>query len=138
MIKYVSLSIAAASVALASPPLFAQDADGKPQTNYELRYIKLAPGAAMRWAELSERYWVPAWEKAGLPPIEVHWLTEGEYDVLLPMAYPDGKSSFDEDMPRFYAALAEVAGSEKRANELRAEMTALVEGVKYAHSHTHP
>ncbi len=145
MIKKIAFSLAAASMALTAAPAMSQD-DAEyveqPRTTWELRFIDLAPGAEGDFLDRMDKYFNPAREKAGMKPITVHYLHNGQYDMLLVLDMPGGMATFDthrnDTRVAFQAALLEIAGSEEALAKMREEGDKLVEGTRSIYSHSHP
>ncbi|MFN2100884.1 hypothetical protein [Altererythrobacter sp. MF3-039] len=142
MIKKIAFSLAAASMAFTAAPVIAQDGEEEVRTTWELRFIDLAPGAEGEFLERTEKYYNPAREAAGMKPVQIHYLHNGDYDLLLVMDMPDGMASFDtHDSARrttYRAALEEAAGGEEALKQLNESGRDLVEGTKSIFSHSHP
>jgi hypothetical protein len=88
-------SIAAASVAFTAAPVTAQDEPEEARTTYTVEFLRFAPDKAETWTEMREKYWVPAAKAAGLPVPTVHWMMDGEWDLMVIREIPRGMASFD-------------------------------------------
>ncbi len=145
MIKKFAISLAAASMALTAAPAIAQD-DGEyveaPRTTWELRFIDLAPGAEGEFLDRMEKYFNPAREKAGMKPVKVHYLHNGQYDMLLVLDMPDGMATFDthrsDRRVAFQEALSGMFENDEARDKFFKEGEKLVEGTRSIFSHTHP
>ncbi len=142
MIRKLTFALAATASAFSAAPVIAQDSTEQARTTYELRFIDLAPGAEGRWMELVDKYYAPARAAVGLPPINVHFMMTGDYDLLLPIVMPRGMAAFDShsnpDGQALNKAFIQLAGGEENAKKIREEMGTLVERTKSVYSHTHP
>lgn len=123
-------------------PAFAQDEPEQARTTYMVILLKLAPDAGDRWSEIMDKYYAPAAKAAGLPATQVHWLMDGNWDLMLLRPLPRGMATLDThaspERKAFEAALAKIAGGEDAAKKLGEENDKLVtESVRYF-SHTHP
>ena len=142
MPRLVKSTLAAFSLACLSGPALAQDEPEEPRTTYQLTYLKFAPGAADRWTEMMDKYYGPAAAAAGQPATQVHWLMDGEWDILLVRPMARGMASIDAhtgpERKAYEAALQKIAGSEAAATKLNAENDKLIAGSMRLYSHTHP
>lgn len=146
MIKKITASLAAASLAFSALPAFAQDAEEEyveePRTTWELRFIDLTPGSEGAFLDQLNNYFNPAREKAGMKPVEVHFLHNGQYNLLMVMEMPGGMAMFDthrnETGMAFQAALLEIAGSEEELEKIFEAGDKLVKDTRSIYSHTHP
>lgn len=142
--KLIAGALALASLTALGPavPAFAQDAPDEARTTYMVILLKLAPGADERWTEMQSKYYEPAAKAAGLPATQVHWLMDGDWDLMLLRPLPRGMATLDTHNPperkAFMTALAKIAGGEEAAKKLNEENRTLVsKSVRYF-SHTHP
>lgn len=144
MIKKITFSLAAASMAFTAAPAMAQDDEEyveEPRTTWELRFIDLSPGSEGAFLERSETF-NAARVKAGMKPVKIHFLHNGKYDLLLVLDMPDGMATFDthaSDRRRtFRSAMEEALGGEEALNTFYEEGNKLVEDTMSIFSHTHP
>ncbi len=142
MIRTLTRGIAAASLMLVAAPTIAQEEPEQARTTYELRFIDLSPGSEGAFLERLDKYFNPAREAAGMQPAQVHFLHNGDYDLLLVLDMPGGMGTFDTHAPAtglaFRAALLELAGSEEALEKLNKDGSDLVSKTKSIYSHTHP
>lgn len=141
MFKTIATAFAASTLAFAALPASAQDEE-PPRTTYSITFLKFDAGGADKWAEMNDKYWAPANAKAGLPAQTVHWMIDGEYDLMVVREIPRGMAAFDThtspERKAWYAAYVEIAGGEEAAKKLDAENQGLVKASKRFFSHTHP
>jgi len=141
MFKTIATTLAATTLAFAALPASAQDAE-QPRTTYSITFLKFEGDGADKWAELNDKYWAPAAEKAGLPPQTVHWMIDGEYDLMVVREIPRGMASFDThaspERKAWHDAYVEIVGGEEAVEKLEAENEGLVKDSKRFFSHTHP
>lgn len=142
MTRHFKTMIAAAALASAAMPALAQDEPEEPRTTYQLTYLKFAPGAAERWTEMMDKYYAPTAAAAGLPATQVHWLMDGEWDILLVRPMKRGMATIDAhtgpERKAYEAAFAKTAGGEEAAKKLNAENEKLIASSMRLYSHTHP
>ena len=123
-------------------PVMAQDAPEEPRSTYQITLLKFAPGAADRGNEMMEKYYVPAAAAAGLPAPQVHWMMDGEWDIMLVRPVMRGMAAYDAhtgpERKAYEAAFLKIAGSEDMAKKLNAENDKLIAGSARYFSHTHP
>jgi hypothetical protein len=135
-------TILAAALAFASAPAAAQDAPEEARTTYQITFLKFAPGADDRWTEMSDKYYAPAAKAAGLPETQVHWLMDGEWDIMLVRPMKRGMATIDAhtgpERKAYDAAFARIAGSEEAAKTLNEENGKLIAQSARFYSHTHP
>lgn len=140
--KTLIAAAALASVAVTAMPAIAQDAPEEARTTYQLTYLKFAPNAAERWTEMMDKYYAPANAAAGLPATQVHWLMDGEWDILLVRPMPRGMATIDAhtgpERKSYEAAFARTVGGEAAAKALNEENEKLIAGSMRLYSHTHP
>ena len=117
-----------ASLAFALPA-FGQDDDGGPITQgvdaayIQATAVKFKPGKRERAMEIIAEYFVPASEKAGLagPHLVLHMQT-GRWDMVIIWNMEGGMADLEwyrsEDDIKWLAALAEIAGGEKKGEAL--------------------
>ena len=141
MIRTIKALAALGAVGLLASPAIAQQEE-EARTTYEVRFLDLAPGADNEWAEMLEKHYAPARAAAGLPPVQVHWLVTGPWDIMLLLEMPDGMASMDTHNPAsgaaFRKALLAQEGSEEAVRALNEKSRKLVERVQSYYSHTHP
>lgn len=128
LISRGSVLAAMASLAFALPA-FGQDDDGGPITQGEdaayvqATAVKFKPGKRERAMEIIAEYFVPASEKAGLagPHLVLHMQT-GRWDMVIIWDMEGGMADLEwyrtEDDIKWLAALAEIAGGEKKGEAL--------------------
>lgn len=142
MIRQISILAAAGALAFASAPAAAQDAPEEARSTYQITMLKFAPGSDERWAELTDKYFAPAAKAAGLPATQVHWMVDGEWDIMLIRPMSRGMSTIDAhtgpERKAFESAFAKIAGSDDAAKKLNAENAKLVAQSARFYSHTHP
>lgn len=133
---------AAAAITLATVPAVAQDAPEEPRSTYQVTFLKFAPGAADRWSEMESKYYIPAAKAAGLPDTQVHWMMDGQWDIMMVRPMPRGMSTIDAhtgpERKAFEAAFVKIAGSEDAAKKLNQEADKLVSDSARFYTHTHP
>ncbi len=141
---FTTLALAAACALTVVPATaaFAQDEPEEARTTYQITMLKFAPGAADRWSEMEEKYYIPAAKAAGLPSTQVHWLIDGPYDIMLVRPMTRGMATIDAhtgpERKAFEAAFEKIAGSKDAAEKLNAESDKLISGSARYYSHTHP
>lgn len=141
---FTTLALAAACAFAAAPATvaFAQDAPEEARTTYQITLLKFAPGADDRWNEMQTKYYGPAAKAAGLPETQVHWLMDGEWDIMLMRPMRRGLAAMDAhtspERKAFEAAFEKIAGSEDAAKKLNAESDKLIAASARYYSHTHP
>lgn len=142
MFKTITTALAATTLAFAAFPAAAQDEAEEARTTYSITFLKFDGDGANKWAELEEKYWAPAAEKAGLPAQTVHWMMDGDYDLMVVREIPRGLASFDThaspERKAWYDAYVEIVGGEEAVKKLEAENEGLVKDSKRFFSHTHP
>ncbi len=141
MIRKIALGLAAATTFAFAVPAIAQDEE-EPRTTYEIRFVDIAPGKQQEWFELAQKHFMPAREAAGLPPVSIHWLMTGDYDIMMLMPMPGGMATMDTHNPAdgqaMWKALVAQEGSEDAVNALFAKASELTLKSKSLYSHTHP
>ena len=141
---FTSLALAAACALAVAPATmaFAQDAPEEARTTYQITFLKFAPGASERWNEMQTKYYEPAAKAAGLPQTQVHWLMDGEWDIMLVRQMRRGMAAIDAhtgpERKAFEASFQTIAGSEDAAKKLNEESDRLIAGSSRFYSHTHP
>lgn len=142
MTRHLKTMLAAAALASLAVPAVAQDEPEEPRTTYQITMLKFAPGAGDRWNEMMEKYHAPAAAAAGLPATQVHWLMDGQWDIMLVRPVPRGLAAFDAhtgpERKAYEAAFARIAGGEDAAKKLNAENEKLIANSMRLYSHTHP
>lgn len=142
MIRMFLGSIAAASLALVAAPAIAQDEPEPPRTTYSVEFLRLAPGKEDTWTEMNEKYWEPAAKAAGLPAAQVHWMMDGQWDLMIVQEIPRGMAAFDThaspERKRFREEFLKLVGGEEAAKALREKNGELVQSSQRFFSHTHP
>jgi len=83
MKRMILSSIAAASLAFTAAPVTAQDEPEEARTTCTVEFLRFAPNKAETWTEMREKYWFPAAKAAGLPVPTVHWMMDGEWDLMV-------------------------------------------------------
>ena len=143
MIKKFAFGIAAATLAFTALPAMAQDEAEPPRTTYSINFLKFATNEdADKWSELNDKYWAPAAEAAGLPAQTVHWMLDGEYQLMVIRPLPGGMASFDThgspERKAWLDAYTKIAGGEAARDKLEEDNKGLVIDGKRFFSHTHP
>lgn len=142
MTRFLKSTVAALSIAALSVPALAQDEPEEARTTYQITFLKFAPGADERWNEMMEKYYAPTAKAAGLPATEVHWMMDGEWDIMLVRQMPRGLTALDSHNPpertAFETAFLRTAGSEDAAKKLNEENDKLVVDSMRFYTHTHP
>lgn len=142
MTRHLKTMIAAAALASLAMPAMAQDEPEEPRTTYQITMLKFAPGAAARWNEMMEKYYGPSAAAAGLPATQVHWMMDGEWDIMLVRPIARGLATFDAhtgpERKAYEAAFAKTAGGEEAAKKLNEENDKLIADYARYYSHTHP
>lgn len=142
MSRLIKSTLAALSIACLSVPALAQSEPEEARTTYQVTFLKFAPGASDRWTEMMEKTYAPAAEAAGQPATEVHWLMDGEWDIMLIRPMPAGLTALDSHNPpgrvAFEKAMLMIAGSEDAMKKLNAENDKLIANSQRFYSHTHP
>ena len=135
----------AAACALAFAPVsaaYAQDEPEEARSTFQITYLKFAPGADDRWTEMSDKYFVPAAKAAGLPATQIHWMMDGQWDIMLVRPMKRGMGTIDAhtgpERKAYEAALERIAGSADADKALNAENAKLVVESPRFYSHTHP
>ena len=135
-------AIAALSVTCLSVPALAQGEPEEARTTYQVTFLKFAPGADERWNEMMEKYYLPTARAAGQPPAQVHWLMDGEWDIMLVREMPRGMATIDAHNPpertAYEKAFLKTAGSEAMAKTLNEENDKLIASSMRFYTHTHP
>ena len=142
MIRTLMGGIAAASLAMTAVPAFAQDETEEARTTYMIEFLRFAPDKEDKWNEMNEKYWNPAAEAAGLPVPTVHWLVDGEWNLMVVRELPRGLASFDThaspERDRWREEYHKLVGGEEAAKAMHEENGQLIEASKRIFSHTHP
>lgn len=142
MTRLLKSTIAALSVACLSAPVLAQGEPEEARTTYQVTFLKFAPGADERWNEMMEKYYVPTAKAAGEKATQVHWLMDGEWDIMLVREMPRGMATIDAHNPpertAYEKALHKIAGSEAMAKTLNDENDKLIASSTRFYTHTHP
>lgn len=142
MIRILFGSIAAASLAITAAPAIAQDEPEQARTSYSVEFLRFAPGKADKWTEMNDKYWTPAAKAAGLPVPTVHWMMDGDWDLMIVREMPRGLASLDThaspERDRFRQEFLKLVGGEEAAKAMREENGELVQASKRFFSHTHP
>lgn len=140
--KTMIAAAAFASLAVPAMPAVAQDEPEEARTTYQITLLKFAPGAAERWNEMEAKYYAPSAAAAGLPATQVHWLMDGEWDIMLIRPMSRGMATVDAhtgpERKAFEAAFLKMAGSEDAVKKLNAENDKLIANYARYYSHTHP
>ncbi len=141
---FTSIALAAACTLAFVPAttLQAQDAPEEARTTYQITFLKFAPGADERWNEMMEKYDAPAAKAAGLPATQVHWLMDGEWNIMLVRPLARGMATIDAhtgpERKAYEAAFLKLAGSKEAEKKLNDESAKLVSSSMRFYSHTHP
>lgn len=142
MFKTIAASIAATALAFTAVPAMAQDEPEEPRTTYSIEFLRFAPGKDGKWTEMQEKYFAPAAEAAGLPAATVHWLVDGQWDLMVVREMPRGMSMLDThaspERMAWRDAYWELAGGEEAAKKMEEEAGTLIESSMQFYSHTHP
>jgi hypothetical protein len=135
-------TIAALSVACLSVPALAQGEPEEARTTYQVTFLKFAPGADDRWTEMMDKYYIPTAAAAGERATQVHWLMDGEWDIMLVREMPRGMAMIDSHNPpertAYEKAFLKTAGSEAMAKKLNEESDQLIASSMRFYTHTHP
>lgn len=141
MIRTIARGLAVASLAFVAVPAIAQDAE-EPRTTYSITFLKFDGDGADKWAELNDKYWAPAAKAAGLPVETVHWMLDGDYDLMVVREIPRGMAAYDThnspERKAWREAYVKLVGGEDAVKKLEADNAGLVKDSKRFFSHTHP
>ncbi|HSM52915.1 MAG TPA: hypothetical protein VK839_01885 [Erythrobacter sp.] len=141
MIRKLTIALAAASFAFTAAPAISQDNE-QPRTTYSIEFLRFAPDKADTWTEMNDKYWAPAAKNAGLKPAQVHWLMDGEWDLMVVREIPRGLAAFDThaspERAAWQAEFLKLVGGEEAAKKMREEQGQLIDASMRFFSHTHP
>lgn len=142
MKRIILSSIATASLAFTAAPVTAQNEPEEARTTYTVEFLRFEPDKAETWTEMREKYWVPAAKAAGLPVPTVHWMMDGEWDLMVIREIPRGMASFDRhgspEGERWNEEFLKLVGGEEAAAALRGKNGQLIEASASYFTHTHP
>lgn len=142
MTRKFTSTIAALLIAGLAGPALAQAEPEEARTTYQVTFLKFAPGADDRWSEILDKNYAPARKAAGLPQTQVHWMMDGQWDIMLVTLLPRGMATIDAHNPpergAVRKALVAQLGSEAAATALDAENDKLIANSMRVYTHTHP
>ena len=142
MKRMILSSIAAASLACTAAPVNAQDEPEEARTTCTVEFLRFAPNKAETWTEMREKYWFPAAKAAGLPVPTVHWMMDGEWDLMVIREIPRGMAPFDRhgspEGERWNEEFLKLVGGEEATAALREKNGQLIEASARYFTHTHP
>jgi len=142
MKKLCIAALAACSLGFTAIPAAAQEEE-QARTTYRVMAIDVKSGSAGRWEEIMMETVIPAYEAAGLPTPQLHWvMVNGDWDYMVVVEMPDGMAAFDSHNPpgrtALFASMVESLGSEEAVQELFSELNGLEEDSVTLYTHTHP
>lgn len=142
MIRTLFGSVAALSFAMTSVPAISQEVPEPERTTYSVEFLRFVDGKEDAWVEMREKYWIPAAEAAGLPIPTVHWMMDGEWDLMVVRELPRGLAALDAhsnpEGERWNAEFLKLVGGEDAAKALSEKNGQLIEASARFLTHTHP
>jgi len=142
MIRTIFGGIAAATLAITAVPAIAQEEAEEERTTYSVEFLRFADGKEAAWLEMREKYWIPATNAAGQSLPQVHWVMDGEWDLMVVREIQGGLASLDThnnpNRARWYAEFLKLVGGEDAAKALREKNGQLIEASTRFLTHTHP
>ncbi|GMN03434.1 hypothetical protein [Erythrobacter sp. MTPC3] len=142
MMRTLMGGVAIATIAMSAAPAAAQEEAEEARTTYSVEFVRFADGKEETWAEMREKYWVPAAKAAGLPVPTVHWMMDGEWDLMIVREMPRGLASLDAhnvpERTRWTEEYHKLVGGEDAAKALEEENGDLIEAQTRFLTHTHP
>lgn len=143
MMKMYKAALAAASIALLSTPVVAQDEAEEERSTWRIAMIDVSDDGMERWQEIMLDHVVPAYASAGLPVPQLHWtMMNDDYDMIVIVEIPGGMATFDSHNPpartALWAAMVEQEGSAEAASALFDELDSLEDGSTSTITHSHP
>lgn len=141
MFRKVSILAATAAFAASAVPVSSQDAE-PPRTTYRIEFMNFEPGGANQWDEVMEKYVAPSRKELGMPPVAIHWLMAGDWEIMTVTEMPGGMAMLDKHQVSQFAALDKKImskfPSEDEAKAMREKIDESIEGRMVTYSHTHP
>lgn len=124
-------AVAVAAIMLAAAPAHAQE-DGEPLTTWRINMIDVKDGGLERWQEIIVDHLLPAYDTAGLPRPQLHWVIgDDQWDMMIIHEEHGGMDSLDEavraDIATITAAMVEREGSQEAVDALFSELRELEE-----------
>jgi hypothetical protein len=142
MFRTIIGGIAASIFAFTAVSVLAQEEPEADRTTYSVEFLRFADGKEDAWTEMNEKYWTPASQAAGLPVPTVHWLMDGEWDLMVVRELPRGLATLDAhnvpERARWYTEFVKLVGGEDAAKALREKNGRLIEASTRFFTHTHP
>ncbi len=142
MNAFVTAALAAASLAVVSVPVAAQEAE-EARTTWTVTAIELNDDAGNRWEEIFMEHVLPAYDDAGLDRPQLHWvMANNDWDYVVINTMPRGMGTFDThnnpERRALWEAMVAREGSEEAAQAMFDEMDSLEERSTTLFTHSHP